>query len=124
MERDKYNSTLLKKTNSSKIANQYLKIKRRLQVNKPDLRLVRTLVTFVEFRIQEDKRLALIYIPGWNPGKGVLINSNIIPGVIRIQLEPWDRMFAFVNIGVEQSKDLIITRFELAPPLTLDDELA
>lgn len=54
-----------------------------------------------------------ILMPGWNPNEMVSVNKNILPHGIFKELKPDTRLFALVNTGAANSRDLYFSNWEL-----------
>jgi CheY-like chemotaxis protein len=64
-----------------------------------------------------------VIIPSWNPLRAVRFPLSLIPVELQQSVSAGTRLFAYVNIGAEESQDLYFDSFELAPEPDLNDGL-
>lgn len=85
----------------------------------------RTLIRVTSTDKESGEDVVDAIVPGWNPHEAVRFPAVLIPENIRQKaLKPGVRLFAHVNIGADKSDDIYFEKFQLAPEVDDDDEIA
>lgn len=77
----------------------------------PSRRPWRTLVRVHD--VDHDRGLVRIFLPGWNPYKGLRLRLKDIPSAVLPRVHDGARLHAHVNIGAEKHGDLFFERWEI-----------
>jgi hypothetical protein len=84
----------------------------------------RTLIRVTGTSREQGIDLVEALIPAWNPEAIVRFPVDMVPRDLQETIEPGLRLFAKVNVGAEDAKDLFLEEFEPAPEANPDDGLA
>jgi len=85
---------------------EIIPLEERTDLQPTERRLWRTLVRVDS--IDSDPATVYIVVPGWNPHEKVAYPLSSFPDEIQDSLQPLDRLFVHVNIGVVDAKDLYL----------------
>lgn len=77
----------------------------------PSRRLWRTLVRVYD--VDRERGFVHIFIPGWDPRKGLRLRIQDIPSAVERQLHDDSRLYVHANIGAENHEDLFFERWEV-----------
>ena len=84
----------------------------------------RTLIRVMSTGREQGTELVEALIPAWNPESIVRFPVELVREDLRGTIRPGLRLFARVNIGAEDAKDLFLDSFEPAPEANPEDGLA
>jgi hypothetical protein len=84
----------------------------------------RTLIRVVGTSREQGTELVEAVIPAWNPETIVRFPVELVREDLRKTMKSGLRLFARVNVGAEDAKDLFLDSFEPAPEANPDDGLA
>jgi hypothetical protein len=84
----------------------------------------RTLVRITGTSREQGIDLVEALKPAWNPEKIVRFPLELVREDLRGTIQPGLRLFARVNVGAEEGRDLFLDGFEPAPEASPDDGLA